>query len=152
VEFRNLGPATLRNILAPMTIFEVAVAARRTEQADLDPVCQMRIDPVTTAAHLTHQGRTYHFCSRLCPNVRRVGRAIRRVDVDVARSSRRTLDLALPSLALLMCGWLLLHTGWSGLVAAAGLAVLGLALGHRLPDRGTDVSPPAPDPEGARTR
>jgi APA family basic amino acid/polyamine antiporter len=30
--------------------------------------------------------------------------------------ARRTLDLALPSLALLMCGWLLLHTGWSGLV------------------------------------
>ena len=66
VEFRNLGPATLGNILAPMTIFEVAVAARRTEQADLDPVCQMRIDPVTTAAHLTHQGLTYHFCSPDC--------------------------------------------------------------------------------------
>ena len=66
--------------------------------------------------------------------------------------ARRTLDLALPSLALLMCGWLLLHTGWSGLVAAAGLAVLGLALGHRLPHRGTDVSPPASAPEGARAR
>jgi hypothetical protein len=64
--------------------------------------------------------------------------------------TRRTLDLALPSLALLMCGWLLLHTGWSSLAAAAGLALLGLALGRWRPDRGTDASPPAPTSEGAR--
>jgi hypothetical protein len=66
------------------------------------------------------------------------------------RSARRVLDLALPSLALLMCGWLLLHTGWSSLAAAAGLAVLGLAMGRRRPERGTDASPPVPASEGAR--
>jgi adenylate cyclase len=67
VRFRSLGPATLKNILAPVTILEVVVAARRTEQVDLiDPVCQMRIDPVTTAAQLTHAGRTHHFCSPEC--------------------------------------------------------------------------------------
>jgi YHS domain-containing protein len=39
----------------------------RHEGADLiDPVCQMRVDPVTTAAQLTHGGRTYHFCSPEC--------------------------------------------------------------------------------------
>jgi amino acid transporter len=64
--------------------------------------------------------------------------------------TRRTLDLALPSLALLMCGWLLLHTGWSSLAAAAGLTVVGLAMGRRRPERGTDASPPAPQSEGAR--
>jgi basic amino acid/polyamine antiporter, APA family len=62
---------------------------------------------------------------------------------------RRTLDLALPPLALLMCGWLLLHTGWPSVAAAAGLAVVGLAVGRRLPKRGTDASP-APASEGAR--
>jgi class 3 adenylate cyclase/YHS domain-containing protein len=67
VEFRSLGPVTLKNILAPVSIFEMVVAVRRAEQADLiDPVCQMRIDPVTTAAQLTHQGRTYHLCSPDC--------------------------------------------------------------------------------------
>jgi hypothetical protein len=64
--------------------------------------------------------------------------------------ARRTVDLTLPSLALLMCGWLLLHTGSSGLVAAATLAVLGLAVGRRLPERGTDASP-GPAFDGART-
>jgi APA family basic amino acid/polyamine antiporter len=63
--------------------------------------------------------------------------------------ARRTLDLTLPSLAILMCGWLLLHTGWASLAAAAGLAVVGLAVGRRLPKRGTDASP-APASEGAR--
>jgi APA family basic amino acid/polyamine antiporter len=62
---------------------------------------------------------------------------------------RRALDLALPGLALLMCGWLLVHTGWSSVAAAAGLAVVGLAVGRRLPKRGTDA-PPAPASEGAR--
>jgi adenylate cyclase len=64
VRFRSLGPVTLKNILAPVRIFEVVVAGRRNEGTDLiDPVCQMRVDPVTTAAQLTQGGRTYHFCS-----------------------------------------------------------------------------------------
>jgi adenylate cyclase len=67
VRFRSLGPVTLKNILAPVRIFEVVVAGRRNEGTDLiDPVCQMRVDPVTTAAQLTHGGRTYHFCSPEC--------------------------------------------------------------------------------------
>jgi class 3 adenylate cyclase/YHS domain-containing protein len=67
VEFRHLGLVALKNILAPVAIFEVVVAAGRTEQADLiDPVCQMRIDPVTSAAQLTQDGRMYHFCSPEC--------------------------------------------------------------------------------------
>jgi APA family basic amino acid/polyamine antiporter len=63
--------------------------------------------------------------------------------------ARRTLDLTLPSLAILMCGWLLLHTGWSSLAAAAGLTVLGLAVGRWRLGRGTDVSP-APASESTR--
>lgn len=67
LEFRSLGLVRLKNILAPVAIFEVVVAARRPQQTDLiDPVCQMRIDPVTTAAQFTHDGRTYHFCSPEC--------------------------------------------------------------------------------------
>jgi APA family basic amino acid/polyamine antiporter len=57
--------------------------------------------------------------------------------------ARRTLDVTVPSLAFLMCGWLLLHTGWSSLAAAVAFAVLGLAVGRWRPDRGTDASPPS---------
>jgi len=67
-----------------------------------------------------------------------------------AGRARRTLDVGVPALALLMCGWLLIHTGWLSLAAAAGLAVLGLALGRRRPERDTDASPMIPAPEDAR--
>jgi class 3 adenylate cyclase/YHS domain-containing protein len=67
VGFRSLGPVILKNILAPVSIFEVVVAARRNEVVDLiDPICRMRVDPVTAAAQLIHGGRTYHFCSPEC--------------------------------------------------------------------------------------
>jgi hypothetical protein len=65
--------------------------------------------------------------------------------------ARRTLDLALPSLALFLCGWLLLHTGRPSLAAAAGLAVLGLAVGRWRLGRGTHASPPTSGSEVART-
>ena len=66
VGFRALGPVTLKNILAPVEIFEV-MSANRHEAADqLDPICQMRVDPLAAAAQLTHAGRTYHFCSPEC--------------------------------------------------------------------------------------
>jgi adenylate cyclase len=66
VEFRNLGEMTLKNILAPVSIFEV-VAGSRNEGSDLiDPVCQMRVDPLTAASQMAHGGRTYHFCSPEC--------------------------------------------------------------------------------------
>jgi basic amino acid/polyamine antiporter, APA family len=64
---------------------------------------------------------------------------------------RRMLDLILPALAVVMCGWLLVHTGWPSLAATAGLVVLGLALGRWRPDRGADAPPPAPGPEAFRS-
>jgi APA family basic amino acid/polyamine antiporter len=42
----------------------------------------------------------------------------------------RGADLVVPALALLLCGWLLLHTGPLGLATAAGLAGMGWALGR----------------------
>jgi len=45
-----------------------------------------------------------------------------------ARGGRYVADLAVPGLAVLMCGGLLLHTGGVSIAAAVGLALLGLAL------------------------
>ena len=59
------------------------------------------------------------------------------------RLARRLLDLILPSLAFLMCGWLLFHTGWGSLAVAGGLAIVGLVVGRRRPNRGVVAPPPA---------
>ncbi len=44
------------------------------------------------------------------------------------RGRRYVADLAVPGLACLMCGWLLLHTGRASIGAAIGLALVGLTL------------------------
>ncbi|MBM2826025.1 MAG: hypothetical protein HW403_89 [Dehalococcoidia bacterium] len=46
-----------------------------------------------------------------------------------ASPMRRVADLLFPGLALSVCGWLLLFTGWMSIAVAATLAVVGLALG-----------------------
>jgi adenylate cyclase len=65
VEFRDLGLVTLKNIVAPVSIFEVATS-RQLGSDLIDPVCQMRVDPLTAASQLAHCGRTYLFCSPEC--------------------------------------------------------------------------------------
>jgi adenylate cyclase len=66
VEFRGLGTVTLKNILAPVAVFEVLAANRHAGAGPIDPVCQMRVDPATAASQLSHAGRTYLFCSPAC--------------------------------------------------------------------------------------
>jgi Cu+-exporting ATPase len=41
-------------------------ASRPDDQAVLDPVCGMQVDPATTTHHATHAGTEYHFCSARC--------------------------------------------------------------------------------------
>ena len=52
----------------------------------------------------------------------------------------RGLDFVLPALALLLCGWLLAHTGWPSLVVAGLLALVGLLVGRERPTRGVNAS------------
>jgi APA family basic amino acid/polyamine antiporter len=64
--------------------------------------------------------------------------------------ARPSLDLVLPILAVLMCGWLLVHTGWPSLATASALALVGLVVGRGRPNRGANAPPPerAPDIPG----
>jgi APA family basic amino acid/polyamine antiporter len=51
---------------------------------------------------------------------------------------RRAADVLVPAVAILLCGWLMVHTGWLGLVATAVLAAVGLVMAvvmSRLPGR-----------------
>jgi class 3 adenylate cyclase len=66
VEFRDLGLVTLKNIVAPVSIFEVVATSRQLGSDLVDPVCQMRVDPLTAASQLAHGGQTYLFCSPEC--------------------------------------------------------------------------------------
>ena len=44
--------------------------------------------------------------------------------------ARRLVDVAVPLVAFVMCGWLLLHTGGESIAAAVGLAVAGYAVAY----------------------
>ena len=44
----------------------MAVERPRTEDAVIDPVCGMTVAPASAAGSTTHEGVTYHFCSRNC--------------------------------------------------------------------------------------
>jgi class 3 adenylate cyclase/YHS domain-containing protein len=66
VEFRELGAVPLKNILAPVPIVEVLTPGRHPGDEPIDPVCQMRVDPVKAASQIVHAGRTFVFCSPEC--------------------------------------------------------------------------------------
>ena len=44
----------------------ISPSQSNTASAEKDPVCGMMVDPANAAAHVTHDGKTYHFCSKRC--------------------------------------------------------------------------------------
>jgi class 3 adenylate cyclase/YHS domain-containing protein len=66
VEYHALGAVALKNILAPVSILEVVTPGRHAGNEPIDPVCQMRVDPVAAASQIVHGGRTLVFCSPEC--------------------------------------------------------------------------------------
>jgi Cu+-exporting ATPase len=49
-----------------VSIYEVVAGSRNGGSDLIDPVCQMRVDPLAAASQLAHGGRTYYFCSPGC--------------------------------------------------------------------------------------
>ncbi|MEE6140358.1 YHS domain-containing protein [Mycobacterium sp. 050128] len=58
-----MGAPRLRNITTPIPLHTIALAAAHYPR---DPVCGMRIDPATAAAHHHRNGRDWWFCSTDC--------------------------------------------------------------------------------------
>lgn len=58
-----MGARSLRNITTPIPLHTITLAVTRYPR---DPVCGMRIDPVTAPAHHCLQGRDWWFCSTGC--------------------------------------------------------------------------------------
>lgn len=63
--FRPLGDLALKNLLEPVTIFELANEAAMLA-ADIDPVCRMRVDRLRAPARLPFRGKSHSFCSLKC--------------------------------------------------------------------------------------
>ena len=61
---RALGPVSLKNVRAPVEIYEVVHAARANTA--VDPVCRMSVDPRRAAARVRHDGSDVYFCSLGC--------------------------------------------------------------------------------------
>ncbi len=111
----RLGAIGRRGTPVTATVLVTAVAAIAALLGDL-----ARAAALTDAAVLMSFALVNLSLSRLAARRRTSG-----------GRARRIADIALPVLALALCAWLLLHTGWAGLAAAWGLAALGLLLGPR---------------------
>lgn len=67
LEFRSRGQQRFKNVAQPVAIFVVGPRGEVTaEELDIDPVCQMAVDPRRAGARRTRSGRGYTFCSEAC--------------------------------------------------------------------------------------
>lgn len=62
----SVGHIQLRNIAAPVELFEIHLTDTQTHAFAVDPVCRMRVEPAHAAGWLRHQGTDWWFCSLTC--------------------------------------------------------------------------------------
>jgi len=65
IELRHKGSMSLKNLPAPVDLFEVLIASCVRDYA-IDPVCKMQIDTRRAAGDLLFDSKTYWFCSLAC--------------------------------------------------------------------------------------
>ena len=65
IETRSIGQTSLRNLLDPVELFVLDLAAGRGDEV-IDPVCRMRVFPDSAPGHLRFADRELWFCSLEC--------------------------------------------------------------------------------------
>jgi len=65
LEVAELGPRRLRNVAAPVDLFEIRFGVSDPSDA-IDPVCRMRVEPERAAGSVCHEGQRFWFCSMPC--------------------------------------------------------------------------------------
>lgn len=65
VTVNGLGPMPLRNLTAPVELFDLTVSLRAPGVV-IDPVCRMQVAVADAAGSLHDEGATYWFCSLTC--------------------------------------------------------------------------------------
>jgi adenylate cyclase len=67
VPVRERGERTFKNLVDPVTLYELVIDDRAGPGLPVDPVCRMAVDPARAAAVRTEpDGTTYFFCSERC--------------------------------------------------------------------------------------
>lgn len=66
LELRAVGDVRLKNIVAPVPLFELIEVGASQSSAVVDPVCRMKLNTEGAPALLPHGGVTYYFCSLAC--------------------------------------------------------------------------------------
>ncbi len=67
--FRPLGGHIFKNVVRPVTIYELARRRETAEIVFVDPVCRMQVSAAGSAGTSVFGGATYHFCSARCASL-----------------------------------------------------------------------------------
>lgn len=66
IRYQPLGEVYFKNIVEPISLFEIA-SDQSTQSFNLtDPVCKMQVKPDTAHSRLNYEGQNYYFCSFEC--------------------------------------------------------------------------------------
>jgi len=65
-DVRPAGRGHFKNVTDPVELFEILDVSRAGFDLEIDPVCQMRLDPAAAPARLPYRDRLYLFCSFEC--------------------------------------------------------------------------------------
>lgn len=63
---RPMGVVRLKNVVAPVALFELTTSGARTRLAHIDPVCRMQVSATDGAVRLLVEGTHVYFCSEAC--------------------------------------------------------------------------------------
>ena len=66
IRYRPLGEANFKNVVEPVSLFEIESESFTQPSSLIDPVCHMRVKPDSAHGRLNYQGRNYFFCSFEC--------------------------------------------------------------------------------------
>ena len=66
---RPMGAVRLKNVAAPLTLYELDAGSTQHELRHLDPVCRMLLTADEAADQLAHAGVTLYFCSHRCAEI-----------------------------------------------------------------------------------
>jgi class 3 adenylate cyclase/YHS domain-containing protein len=66
IEVRKMGERRLRNVAAPVALYELAPRDEAADAVAIDPVCRMQVLREQAIASINYQGTRYCFCSLAC--------------------------------------------------------------------------------------
>jgi len=69
IEVLPLGRVQFKNIVNPVTIFEIVTGDERREAPVIDPVCRMQVNRESAPARLPFKKRSFYFCSFECAKI-----------------------------------------------------------------------------------